>query len=67
MNVNDIVTLGAKPVSFQDYFATGRLDVDIAAKVEFSMPELLGLHRQIPLKHNLFVFLLFFLGYKRYS
>ncbi|TQD98439.1 hypothetical protein C1H46_016040 [Malus baccata] len=33
MNVNDIVTLGAKPISFQDYFATGRLDVDIAAKV----------------------------------
>ncbi|XP_068313450.1 phosphoribosylformylglycinamidine cyclo-ligase, chloroplastic/mitochondrial-like [Pyrus communis] len=33
MNVNDIVTCGAKPLSLQDYFATGRLDVDIAVKV----------------------------------
>ncbi|KAM1014198.1 hypothetical protein EV1_043723 [Malus domestica] len=33
MNVNDIVTCGAKPLSFQDYFSTSRLDVDIAVKV----------------------------------
>ncbi|OIV98093.1 hypothetical protein TanjilG_25958 [Lupinus angustifolius] len=33
MSVNDIVTSGAKPLFFLDYFATGHLDVDIAEKV----------------------------------
>ncbi|GBG73528.1 hypothetical protein CBR_g16871 [Chara braunii] len=33
MSVNDIVTSGAKPLFFLDYFATSRLDVDAAAKV----------------------------------
>jgi len=33
MSVNDIVTLGAKPLFFLDYFATSRLDVDKAEQV----------------------------------
>uniref|UniRef100_A0ACD5WDA9 Uncharacterized protein n=1 Tax=Avena sativa TaxID=4498 RepID=A0ACD5WDA9_AVESA len=33
MSVNDIVTSGAKPMFFLDYFATSRLDVDLAEKV----------------------------------
>ncbi|KAJ0976330.1 hypothetical protein J5N97_018295 [Dioscorea zingiberensis] len=33
MSVNDIVTSGAKPLFFLDYFATGHLDVDLAEKV----------------------------------
>ncbi|XP_019414604.1 PREDICTED: phosphoribosylformylglycinamidine cyclo-ligase, chloroplastic/mitochondrial-like [Lupinus angustifolius] len=33
MSVNDVVTSGAKPLFFLDYFATGHLDVDIAEKV----------------------------------
>lgn len=33
MSVNDIVTSGAKPLFFLDYFATGKLDVDTAEQV----------------------------------
>ncbi|KAG6468667.1 hypothetical protein ZIOFF_073357 [Zingiber officinale] len=33
MSVNDIVTSGAKPLFFLDYFATSNLDVDLAEKV----------------------------------
>lgn len=33
MSVNDIVTCGAKPMFFLDYFATGALDVDKAEQV----------------------------------
>ncbi|KAK8946732.1 hypothetical protein KSP39_PZI006645 [Platanthera zijinensis] len=33
MSVNDIVTSGAKPLFFLDYFGTSQLDVDLAEKV----------------------------------
>ncbi|KAH7426753.1 hypothetical protein KP509_10G015700 [Ceratopteris richardii] len=33
MSVNDIVTSGAKPLFFLDYFATSELDVDLAEQV----------------------------------
>ena len=32
MNVNDLVVQGAEPLIFLDYFATGKLDVNVAAK-----------------------------------
>lgn len=33
MCVNDVITCGAKPLFFLDYFATGKLDVDIGQQV----------------------------------
>ena len=33
MSVNDIVTTGAKPLFFLDYYGTSKLDVDVAEKV----------------------------------
>ncbi len=33
MCVNDVITCGARPLFFLDYFGTGKLDVDVAEKV----------------------------------
>ena len=33
MSVNDVITSGARPLFFLDYFATGKLDVDVAEAV----------------------------------
>ncbi|MFH1238568.1 MAG: phosphoribosylformylglycinamidine cyclo-ligase, partial [bacterium] len=33
MSVNDIITIGAKPLIFLDYFATGKLNVNLAEQV----------------------------------
>lgn len=33
MSVNDVITSGAQPLYFLDYFATGKLDVDQAEQV----------------------------------
>jgi len=33
MSVNDIVTSGAEPMFFLDYYSTSKLDVDLAEKV----------------------------------
>ncbi|MEZ5828659.1 MAG: phosphoribosylformylglycinamidine cyclo-ligase [Hyphomicrobiales bacterium] len=39
MNVNDLVVQGAEPLFFLDYFATGKLEVGVAARVVASIAE----------------------------
>lgn len=39
MCVNDVITCGARPLFFLDYFATARLDVDVAESVVRSIAE----------------------------
>lgn len=44
MSVNDIITSGAKPLFFLDYFATSHLDVDLAEKVQTNVDNWTRLH-----------------------
>jgi phosphoribosylformylglycinamidine cyclo-ligase len=39
MSVNDLVVCGAEPLLFLDYFASGRLDVDVAERVVAGIAE----------------------------
>jgi phosphoribosylformylglycinamidine cyclo-ligase len=39
MCVNDVVTTGARPLFFLDYFGCGKLDVNVAEKVVFGIAE----------------------------
>lgn len=64
MSVNDIITSGAKPLFFLDYFATSRLDVDLAEKVEVTVcPSFFNFMKTYYTNRSLFRFLFFVLGY----
>src|ERR1700722_9730610 len=39
MCVNDVLTVGARPLFFLDYFATGKLDVDVGESVVWGIAE----------------------------
>lgn len=62
MSVNDIITSGAKPLFFLDYFATSRLDVDLAEKVTV-FPSFFNFIKAYYTNCSLFRFLFFVLGY----
>jgi len=67
MSVNDIITSGAKPLFFLDYYATSHLDVDLAEKVCLPFFVLNFVVKTINLKYvNTYVIQIFiFSGYKR--
>ena len=45
MSVNDIITSGAKPMFFLDYYATAKLDVDVAESVSTTLHPVTGAAR----------------------
>lgn len=66
MSVNDIITSGAAPLFFLDYFATGKLDVDQAEQVCPSpltgVPKLSSLYAQLGVEALILLYLYFLLS-----